>query len=72
MTNKDKVIFYMIYLQGSAYDWFKPILTNFLENGLGNQKVVTTTTFNSYITFKTNLKKMYRGVDGERIIEQQL
>jgi hypothetical protein len=72
MINKDKVIFYAIYLQGSAYNWFEPTLTDFLENRLGNRKAITTITFNSYLIFKVNLKKVYREVDKEFIAERQL
>jgi hypothetical protein len=49
MTNKDKVIFYTIYLQRSAYNWFKPTLTNFLKNNLGDRKNSTIATFNNYL-----------------------
>jgi hypothetical protein len=43
------MIFYVTYLQGSAYDWFKPIFINYLENNLRNRKEYITITFNSYI-----------------------
>jgi hypothetical protein len=32
----------------------------------------TIATFNSYVTFKANLKKIYNKVDKERIVEWQL
>jgi hypothetical protein len=38
MINENKVMFILIYLKSLAYDWFKPILINFLENALNNQK----------------------------------
>jgi hypothetical protein len=63
------VIFYITYLRELAYNWFKPTLTNFSKNRLESRKATITTTFNSYITFKTNLKKVYKGVDKEYIIE---
>jgi hypothetical protein len=66
------VIFYATYLQGSAYDWFEPTLTNFIKNTLADQKDTTIATFNSYIIFKANLKKVYGGVNKERIVERQL
>jgi hypothetical protein len=43
---------------------------DFLENRLEGRKATTTTIFNNYITFKANLKKVYRGVDKERIAER--
>jgi hypothetical protein len=66
------MIFYIIYLQGSAYNWFEPTLINFIENTLMNWKDFTTATFNSYVTFKFNLKKIYKEVDEERVAEWQL
>jgi hypothetical protein len=72
IINEDKVIFYIIYLQGSAYNWFKPTLINFMESTLADWKDSTTTTFNSYVTFKSNLKKVYDEVDEERIAKWQL
>jgi hypothetical protein len=71
-TNKDKVIFCATYLQGSAYDWFKSTLTDFLENNLGDQKDSTTATFNSYIQFKTDLKKVYSSINEEHTADQQI
>jgi hypothetical protein len=49
MINEDKMIFYTTYLQGSAYDYFKPTLINYLKNNLEDQKEHIITTFNSYI-----------------------
>jgi Retrotransposon gag protein len=72
ITNEDKVIFCATYLRGSAYDWFEPTLTNFMENTPADWKDATTATFNSYVTFKANLKKVYNGVNEERIVERQL
>jgi hypothetical protein len=43
-----------------------------MENTLMNWKDSTITTFNSYVTFKSNLKKVYNEVDKEHIVEQQL
>jgi hypothetical protein len=72
MTNKNKVIFYIIYLYRLVYNWFKPILTNFLENDLRDHKTTMIKTFNNYITFKSNLKKMYKDINKEHIVERQL
>jgi Retrotransposon gag protein len=71
-TNKDKVIFCTIYLRGSAYKWFEPTLTDFLENGPGDRKATTTATFNSYVQFKVNLKKVYGSIDEERTADRQI
>jgi Retrotransposon gag protein len=70
--NKDKVIFCATYLRGSAYDWFEPTLTDYLENNLGDRKEHTTATFNSYIQFKTDLKKVYKSIDEKRTADWQI
>jgi hypothetical protein len=59
-----------MYLQGSVYDWFKPTLIDYLENNLRDRKEHTTVTFNSYIQFKTDLKKVYRSINEERTADQ--
>jgi hypothetical protein len=64
------VIFYVTYLRGSAYDWFKPTIIDYLENHPGDRKEHTTTTFNSYIQFKTDLKKVYGSINEERTADQ--
>jgi hypothetical protein len=64
------VIFYATYLRGSAYDWFKPTLTDYLENNLGDRKEYITATFNSYIQFKIDLKKVYGSIDEERTADR--
>jgi hypothetical protein len=69
IINKDKVIFYATYLQGSAYDWFKPTLINFIKNTLVDRKNSIIATFNSYVTFKSNLKKVYNEMNEEHIAE---
>jgi hypothetical protein len=38
MMNENKVVFTSIYLKSLVYDWFKPILINFLKNALDDQK----------------------------------
>jgi hypothetical protein len=72
VINKDKVIFYATYLQGSAYNWFKPTLTNFLKKPLEEQRDTTIETFNSYIQFKINLKKVYSSINKECTANQQI
>jgi Retrotransposon gag protein/Zinc knuckle len=71
-TNEDKVIFCATYLRGSAYDWFEPTLTDYLENNPGDRKEHTTATFNSYIQFKTDLKKVYGSINEERTADRQI
>jgi hypothetical protein len=66
------MIFYIIYLWGSVYKWFKPTLTDYLENNLGDRKKYITATFNSYIQFKINLKKMYGSINEEYIADRQI
>jgi hypothetical protein len=70
VINKDKVIFYTIYLQGLVYNWFKPTLTNFLKNNLVDRKDSTNAIFNSYLQFKTDLKKVYGSINEERIADR--
>jgi hypothetical protein len=43
-----------------------------MENTLADQKDSTIAIFNSYVTFKANLKKVYNRVDEEHIVERQL
>jgi hypothetical protein len=43
-----------------------------MKNTLADQKDFIITTFNSYIIFKANLKKIYNKMDEEYIIEWQL
>jgi hypothetical protein len=59
-----------MYLRGSAYDWFEPTLTDYLENNLRDWKEHTTTTFNNYIQFKTDLKKVYESINEERTADR--
>jgi hypothetical protein len=47
MMNENKVVFTLIYLKGFIYNWFKPTLTDFLENALDNQKKNIIMTFAS-------------------------
>ena len=71
-TEEDKVVFCSTYLRGSAYNWFEPTLTNFLENTLLNRKALTTAIFGSYIRFKEEIKKVYAGIDEERTAARQI
>jgi hypothetical protein len=66
------VIFCATYFRGLAYDWFEPTLTDYLKNNPEDQKEYTTATFNNYIQFKTDLKKVYESIDEERIADQQI
>jgi hypothetical protein len=66
------VIFYAIYLRGSAYDWFEPTLINYLENNSEDWKDYIIVTFNSYIQFKIDLKKVYGSINEERIADRQI
>jgi hypothetical protein len=66
------MIFYVMYLHGLAYDWFELTLINFLKNDLENRKTTTMNTFSSYLTLKINLKKVYKGINKERIVKRQL
>jgi hypothetical protein len=59
-----------MYLRGSAYDWFEPTLINYLENNLEDRKEYITTTFNNYIQFKIDLKKVYGSIDEERTADR--
>jgi hypothetical protein len=43
-----------------------------MKNILADWKDSIIATFNSYVTFKANLKKIYSGVNKEHIIEWQL
>jgi hypothetical protein len=72
VTNKNKMIFYITYLRGSAYNWFESTFTNFLKNNLENHKAIIMNTFNSYVIFKANLKKVYNNMDEEHIMKRQL
>jgi hypothetical protein len=66
------VIFCATYLRGSAYDWFKSTLIDYLENNPGDRKEYIIATFNSYIQFKTDLKKVYRTINEERTADRQI
>ena len=71
-TLETKVLFTITYLKGTVFNWFEPHLTDYLENQLKDRKIKIIRLFTNWTNFKDELKKVYRGVNKERIAKREI
>ena len=68
--DSDKVMFAASYLRGDAYEWFEPVLRDFVHNPKASRKAGTHAVMNSYDTFKCRLKQTFPDNDSLAAREQ--
>jgi Domain of unknown function (DUF4939) len=58
-----KVMFATTYLRNGAFNWFKPYLTDYIDNAIEDKKNEIKAIFSSYKHFKKAIQKVYEAVN---------
>lgn len=72
-TSEDqKVLWAGSYLQGTAYGWFSPLLSDYLENTEAKREDETNTIFGQHAEYVRQITRMFNNVDEEARAERAL
>ena len=67
-----KVLFASAHLRGSAFHWFEPYLTDYLDHTRDSQEGDTVAIFADFDKFQEQLKQVFGTVDEERSAARQI